>query len=65
MRPGSSVRSAYSLSQVRTAKEAGGLAYDIMVAWELPEANREFCGVCRVVGGVCGHDAESHADLCL
>jgi hypothetical protein len=59
------MRGAYSLSLVRTAKEAGRLVYDIMVAWELPEANREFCGVCRVVGGVCRHGAESHADLCL
>lgn len=57
--------SAYSLAPVRAAEGAGGWAYGIRVAWQLPEANRGFCGACRATGGVCGHDEGSHADLCL
>ncbi|KAL6909952.1 hypothetical protein ACP4OV_001210 [Aristida adscensionis] len=57
--------SAYSLAPVRAAGGAAGWAYGIRAAWALPEANRGFCGACRATGGACGHDMESHADLCL
>ncbi|KAB8099407.1 hypothetical protein EE612_029438 [Oryza sativa] len=56
--------SAYSLAPVRAAGPAGW-AYGIRVSWALPEANRGFCGACRATGGVCGHDGDSHGDLCL
>lgn len=57
--------SAYSLAPVRTSEGARGWTYGIRVAWQLPEANRGFCGACLATGGVCGHDRDSHADLCL
>ncbi|XP_062181211.1 uncharacterized protein LOC133885505 [Phragmites australis] len=57
--------SAYSLAPVREVGGAGGWAYGIRVSWALPEANRGFCGACRATGGACGHDMESHGDLCL
>ncbi|TVU19342.1 hypothetical protein EJB05_35486, partial [Eragrostis curvula] len=57
--------SAYSLAPVRAAGGAAGWAYGIRASWTLPEANRGFCGACRATGGACGHDMESHADLCL
>lgn len=57
--------SAYSLAPVRAERGAAGWAYGIRAAWTLPEANRGFCGACRATGGACGHDMESHADLCL
>ncbi|KAL6620238.1 hypothetical protein ACP70R_035377 [Stipagrostis hirtigluma subsp. patula] len=57
--------SAYSLAPVRAAGGAAGWAYGIRASWALPEANRGFCGACRATGGACGHDMESHADLCL
>jgi len=57
--------SAYSLAPVRAAGGAAGWAYGIRASWTLPESNRGFCGACRATGGACGHDMESHADLCL
>ncbi|RLM98385.1 uncharacterized protein C2845_PM06G21900 [Panicum miliaceum] len=57
--------SAYSLAPVRAAGGAAGWAYGIRASWSLPESNRGFCGACRATGGACGHDMESHADLCL
>jgi hypothetical protein len=57
--------SAYSLAPVRAEGAAAGWAYGIRVSWTLPESNRGFCGACRATGGACGHDTESHADLCL
>ena len=57
--------SAYSLAPVRAESGAAGWAYGIRVSWTLPESNRGFCGACRATGGACGHDMESHADLCL
>jgi hypothetical protein len=57
--------SAYSVAPVRAAGGAAGWAYGIRVSWSLPESNRGFCGACRATGGACGHDMESHADLCL
>jgi hypothetical protein len=57
--------SAYSLAPVRAERGAAGWAYGIRVSWTLPESNRGFCGACRATGGACGHDMESHADLCL
>ncbi|KAF8719779.1 hypothetical protein HU200_024535 [Digitaria exilis] len=57
--------SAYSLAPVRAEGGAAGWAYGIRATWALPESNRGFCGACRATGGVCGHDMESHADLCL
>ncbi|CAN6333096.1 unnamed protein product [Urochloa humidicola] len=57
--------SAYSLAPVRATGGAAGWAYGIRVGWALPESNRGFCGACRATGGACGHDMESHADLCL
>ncbi|EAY98026.1 hypothetical protein OsI_19941 [Oryza sativa Indica Group] len=38
------------------------------VSWDAiraVNANRGFCGACRATGGVCGHDGDSHGDLCL